>query len=148
MPTHFLQTIIILKMVPLINKSVGTLVGRFAKEAAAGESFEVFRYPTCITVKVSYKCWLAWPTAVNLSYVASLSLMGMYYSFRTYGSFTMETILATAFGRVIDIQRGESDELTAAVDSIFRGAQEGQSMDGAVLNLLISKSCWVWNATG
>ena len=58
---------------------------------------------------------------------------------RTYGSFTMETILATAFGRVIDIQRGESDDLTRAVDSIFRGVQEGGSLDGAALISLFSE---------
>lgn len=61
---------------------------------------------------------------------------------RTYGSFTMETILATAFGRVVDIQRGESDDLTRAVDSIFRGVQEGGSFDGATLITLISELAW------
>ena len=59
--------------------------------------------------------------------------------FRTYGSFTMETILVTAFGRVIDTQRGESDDLTRAVDSIFRGVQEGGSLDGAALISLFSE---------
>ena len=58
---------------------------------------------------------------------------------RTYGSFTMETILATAFGRVVDIQRGESDDLTRAVDSIFRSLQEGGSLDGATLITLFSE---------
>ena len=33
----------------------------------------------------------------------------------------METIVATAFGRVVDIQRGEHDELTDAAAEIFRG---------------------------
>ena len=60
--------------------------------------------------------------------------------FRIYGSFTMETILATAFGRVIDVQRGDSDELTMAVDSIFRGVQEGQSLDARSIILVLSKS--------
>ena len=31
----------------------------------------------------------------------------------------MESILAAAFGRVIDIQRGEADEVTEAVEGIF-----------------------------
>ena len=52
----------------------------------------------------------------------------------------METILATAFGRVIDVQRGDSDELTMAVDSIFRGVQEGQSLDASSIILVLSKS--------
>ena len=51
----------------------------------------------------------------------------------------METILATAFGRVIDIQRGESDELTSAVDSIFRGVQEGQSLNASILITVLSE---------
>ena len=51
----------------------------------------------------------------------------------------METILATAFGRVIEIQRGESDELTSAVDSIFRGVQEGQSMSATFIMSVLSE---------
>ena len=51
----------------------------------------------------------------------------------------METILATAFGRVIDIQRGESDELTRAVDSTFRSFQEGGSLDRTALTFLLSE---------
>ncbi len=34
----------------------------------------------------------------------------------------METIIATAFGRVIDIQGGENDELTNAASNIFQRA--------------------------
>ena len=45
---------------------------------------------------------------------------------RIFGSFTMETIFATAFGRVMDIQRGESDGLTEAVDALNLGRQEGK----------------------
>ena len=65
--------------------------------------------------------------------------MSLSTHFRTYSSFTMETILATAFGRVVDIQRGESDDLTKAVDSIFRRIQEGSSFDQSVLILLMSE---------
>lgn len=51
----------------------------------------------------------------------------------------METIVATAFGRVVDIQGGENDQLTTAADLIFRGAEEGNSTSGVVLIPLISK---------
>ena len=51
----------------------------------------------------------------------------------------METILATAFGQVVDIQRGKSDDLTRAVDSIFRGMQEGGSFDLSAIISLISE---------
>ena len=44
---------------------------------------------------------------------------------RIFGSFTMETILAIAFGRVVDLQRGEADELTLAAQGIFRNAEKG-----------------------
>ena len=37
----------------------------------------------------------------------------------------METILATAFGRVIDIQRGEADELTKTSASVSAAFMEG-----------------------
>ena len=47
----------------------------------------------------------------------------------------METILATAFGRVVNIQKGESDELTKAVHDQFRQMEEGNatSTDPVVL---------------
>ena len=44
--------------------------------------------------------------------------------FRIFGSFTMETILAIAFGRTINLQKGESDELTVAAHGIFRNAEK------------------------
>lgn len=34
----------------------------------------------------------------------------MHVSNRFYSTFTLETILAAAFGRVVDIQRGKSEE--------------------------------------
>ena len=43
-----------------------------------------------------------------------------------YGSFTMETILATAFGRQVNIQRGESDELSKAMEQLISGFTDGQ----------------------
>ena len=76
----------------------------------------------------------------SLSFTAVVLTLLMFRHFRTYSSFTMETILATAFGRVINVQRGESDELTKAVDSVFRRLQEGSSMlDVDMMILLISK---------
>ena len=51
----------------------------------------------------------------------------------------METILATAFGWAIDIQRGESDDLTRAVDDFFISIQEGEFFDANVLVSLFSE---------
>ena len=51
----------------------------------------------------------------------------------------METILAIAFGRVIDLQRGESDQLTEAARAMFRGGEEGKSTSLAPILLILSK---------
>ena len=37
----------------------------------------------------------------------------------------METILAIAFGRTVNLQKGESDELTLAAQGMFRNAEKG-----------------------
>ena len=37
----------------------------------------------------------------------------------------METILAIAFGRLVNLQRGEADELTSAAKGIFKNAEKG-----------------------
>ena len=41
-----------------------------------------------------------------------------------YGEFTMESILAAAFGRIINIQRGEADEVTEAAKGIFTAGRD------------------------
>ena len=58
--------------------------------------------------------------------------------FRIFGSFTMETILATGFGRIIDIQKGESDKLTEAAAVIFEIFRKGGSNAGFQLVLMLS----------
>lgn len=37
----------------------------------------------------------------------------------------METILAIAFGRVLNLQNGEADDLTLAAQGIFRNSEKG-----------------------
>ena len=51
----------------------------------------------------------------------------------------METILATAFGRRINIQRGEADELTRVVGTFFSQSAEGQVASRDVLVMLNSE---------
>ena len=51
----------------------------------------------------------------------------------------METILATAFGRKIDIQGGEADELTRVAKTFFTQAEEGQLASRDILILLNSE---------
>ena len=51
----------------------------------------------------------------------------------------METILATAFGRVINIQKGESNQLTEAAASIFSAAHENKKTSLVFILMLLSK---------
>ena len=46
---------------------------------------------------------------------------------RVYGSFTMETLIATAFGRYVNIQRGEADQLTEAARTVIGALDEGNA---------------------
>lgn len=48
----------------------------------------------------------------------------------------MESILAAAFGRVIDIQRGEADEVTEAAKGIFAA---GRNVKVQISVALLSK---------
>ena len=41
-----------------------------------------------------------------------------------FGAFTMEVTLAVAFGRVVNVQQGEADDLTEAALSLFAGMQD------------------------
>ena len=43
-----------------------------------------------------------------------------------FSSFALEVILATAFGRRVDIQKGESDEFTKAMGALTGDAAEDQ----------------------
>lgn len=53
---------------------------------------------------------------------------------RVYGSFTMETILATAFGRIIEVQRGESDALVSAAYILFEFVRKNRRLFTCVLS--------------
>ena len=43
-----------------------------------------------------------------------------------YTNFTLETILATAFGRRINLQRGESDHFSKSMELLLSGFTDGQ----------------------
>lgn len=43
-----------------------------------------------------------------------------------FNSFTMETILAIAFGRRVSVQRGESSKLSKTVQDLMSGITDGQ----------------------
>ena len=51
----------------------------------------------------------------------------------------METIFATGFGRVVDIQKGQSDQLTEAAAGIFSVAHEDKITSVLYGIMLLSK---------
>jgi hypothetical protein len=46
--------------------------------------------------------------------------------YRVFRSFTMETILATAFGRQVELQRGETDSISKSMEMLVGGFTSGQ----------------------
>ena len=53
----------------------------------------------------------------------------------------METMIATAFGRYANIQRGEADELTLAANGVFHACQEGSPHGADLLIAILCKCC-------
>ena len=51
----------------------------------------------------------------------------------------MESILAAAFGRVVNIQEGEADQLTGAAASVFGGVQEDSRMNSASIYPIVDQ---------
>lgn len=51
----------------------------------------------------------------------------------------METILASAFGRLVEIQKGESDQLTKAAAIIFESFHENKLSSATFLITVLSK---------
>lgn len=58
------------------------------------------------------------------------------YIQRAFSSFTLEIMIATAFGQRVAIQRGEADKLTQAIQTFFLAAEEGSSLSFAILTFL------------
>lgn len=57
---------------------------------------------------------------------------------KLFSNFSMETVIAAAFGRVVEIQRGESDNLVDAARHMFTVTSEGSLLSAERLNLLLS----------
>ena len=52
----------------------------------------------------------------------------------------METILAIAFGRIVEVQKGNSDEIVEVAREIFQSSDEKNSVSIAIIIPLISQS--------
>ena len=76
----------------------------------------------------------------SANYIKLLTLLHT----RVYSSFTMETILATAFGRVINFQKGESDSLFEAVSGLFELLNESSETSASNFIMILSKSSSLW----
>lgn len=57
-----------------------------------------------------------------------------------FGAFTMESILSTAFGRVMDIQKGESSAITEAAAALFESRKENSYTSIQFLTMITSRS--------
>ena len=58
---------------------------------------------------------------------------------RIYGAFTLETIMATAFGRLVEIQKGESDQLAKEAAIIFETFHEDSIASPWFIFTMLSK---------
>ena len=105
-------------MTPLIERSVASLVEILLQHADSNKSVEVFKY------------------VVLLQCVHGIIIQ---YSIRIFGSFTMESILATAFGRLIDIQRGQSSQLAEAAATLFAINHQHKKTSLHYIAVLLSK---------
>lgn len=55
---------------------------------------------------------------------------------RMYGDFTMETILAAAFGCEANVQRGEGNEVTHAAKMVFGSTANPKLLPLSIMNLI------------
>ena len=56
----------------------------------------------------------------------TIVLLCLFAAYRVYSCFTLEAIVATAFGRQTNLQRGESDDFSKAMDTAMKGFAGGQ----------------------
>ncbi len=75
----------------------------------------------------------------SINHVALMYRRIMLLDCRLYGSFTMENTLAMALGRVIEVQKGQSNQLTKAASAIFTATQENRISSMSFLIMLFSK---------
>ena len=102
---------IVLQMLPLLKRSTDNLVAVVGENATSGRSFDVAEY-------VYYDTYILASPHVQLFW--------FFLTCRVYTSFTLETVLATAFGRLINIQRGESDDFSKSMDLLLEDFTDGK----------------------
>lgn len=96
-----------MQMVPLLKKSSEVLTEKMGEFAKSGKSVNISEWVLLMHLNAFFDSSTFW--------------------FRVYKAFTLEAILATAFGRYVDIQRGEADQLTEAARTVFSALEEGNA---------------------
>ena len=56
----------------------------------------------------------------------------------------METLIATAFGQYVNVQRGEADHLTKGAKAIFRSAEDGSVLSTDILEVVLCRFAHVF----
>ena len=102
------------QMLPLLKRSSDNLVAVISEKATSEGSFDVIKYVIMTSVPCT-TCILDDHNNNNMNFMC-----------RVYRSFTLETVIATSFGRVIDIQRGESDKFSKSLDLLLENFIDGR----------------------
>jgi hypothetical protein len=106
-------------MVPLIKRSTDSLVAVIGEKAAAEVTFDAIEY---VCMRSNYKMYKWYSHCYCIKFC--ITYRNKFY--RVYSCFTLEAIVATAFGRQINLQQGESDEFTKAMGTAMKGFASGQ----------------------
>ena len=133
-------------MLPLVQNSCDILVEKLGDVANTKKSVDIFRY-TCsyrfgpIGIIIAGGRNTQNRLASTECIVCIITHTDHHFTLihRVYCSFTMETIVAIAFGRFINVQKGEQDKLSEAAGKIFTGAQEGQNFSIQTLEFILRK---------
>jgi hypothetical protein len=98
-------------MFPLVKRCTDNLITELSEKAHSERSFNVAEY-VCMHV---------------ISLVQLLcSCSYHFFSFSIFGSFALQTILATIFGCTVDIMGDEWNELSKCVHTYVEGYKEGE----------------------
>ena len=116
-----------LKLLPVVKDKCGTICDVFGQYARSGEAVDIYRY------------MYNWFFDTSCTYEAGLFFLSVlmhkhaYAQLfqRTYGQFTMETILAVVFSHHVGILHGEEDQFTRLSKCVLRDGQAASYFGGS-----------------
>ena len=115
-----------MQMVPLVKKSSDVLLEIVRELAESGKSVNIHKFIN---------------TSVHTVNIFTLHIIMLYIMHRVYGAFTMETLIATAFGQYSNVQRGEADGITDGASAFFRSSADGSAISSDLLMAVLCKLC-------